>query len=149
MAKLYVSFKLDEGAKMPAKAHSTDAGFDLHTPKGFTVKAGESATVDTGVHMIIPKGWCGLLVSKSGLNTKHDIKTTGLVDAEYTGSIRVKVQNHGKEDYSFGAGEKVSQIVILPVCDVELVEVIEDLPFTERGENGFGSSGKLEGVRNT
>ena len=100
MCKLYVSYKLDEGAKMPTKAHpDTDAGFDLHTPNEFTVKAGESATVETGVHMVIPRGWCGLLVSKSGLNTKYDIQTTGLVDAEYTGSIRVKVQNHGKEDY--------------------------------------------------
>lgn len=143
MCKLYVSYKLDEGAKMPTKAHKEDAGFDLYTPHEVTVKAGESATVHTGTHMILPSGWCGLLVSKSGLNTKRDIQTTGLVDAGYNGEIVVKVQNHGKEDYHFEAGEKVSQIVILPVCDVELVEELDELPFSERGDNGFGSSGRF------
>ena len=141
MSKLYVSVKLDKGAKMPTKAHETDAGFDLYTPYEFTVKAGGSATVLTGTHMIIPKGWCGLLVSKSGLNTKKDIQTTGLVDADYTGEIVVKVQNHGREDYHFEKGDKVSQIVILPVCDVVLEET-DYLPDTERGTNGFGSSGR-------
>ena len=124
MSKLYVDVKLDEGAKMPTKAHETDAGFDLYTPSGFTVKAGGSAVVETGVHMVIPKGWCGLLVSKSGLNTRCDINTTGLVDAEYTGGIVVNVQNHGCDDYTFCAGEKVSQIVILPVCDVDRKSVV-------------------------
>lgn len=140
--ELMIDFMLDEGAMMPTKAHDTDAGFDLYTPHELTVKAGESATVFTGVHMIIPKGWCGLLVSKSGLNTKCDIKTTGLVDAGYTGQIIVKVQNHGKEDYHFNAGDKVSQIVMLPIPNVVTLNPIEELPCTERGAGGFGSSGR-------
>lgn len=140
--KLHVNVKLDDGAKMPTKAHpEADAGFDLYTPYEFTVKAGESAVVFTGVHMVIPRGWCGLLVSKSGLNTKYDIQTTGLVDADYTGGIVVKVMNHGMKDYHFDKGDKVSQIVILPVCDV-ILEEVDYLPDTERGSNGFGSSGK-------
>ena len=139
--KLHVDVKLDEEAVMPRKAHGTDAGFDLFTPYAFTVRAGESAVVMTGVHMVIPRGWCGVLVSKSGLNTKYDIQTTGLVDADYTGGIVVKVMNHGTKDYHFEKGEKVSQIVILPVCDVVL-ERVERLPETERGANGFGSSGR-------
>ena len=139
--KLHVNVKLDDGAKMPTKAHTSDAGFDLYTPYEFTVKAGESAVVFTGVHMVIPRGWCGLLVSKSGLNTKNDIQTTGLVDADYTGGIVVKVMNHGMKDYHFDKGDKVSQIVILPVCDVVLEET-DYLPFTERGDKGFGSSGR-------
>jgi len=142
MFRMLVRVKLDDGAKMPAKAYpETDAGFDLCTPYEFTVKAGDSAVVRTGVHMIIPRGYCGLLVSKSGLNTKHDIQTTGLVDALYTGEIVVKVQNHGTRDYHFNAGDKVSQIMILPVPCVALLEV-DDLPNTERGNNGFGSSGR-------
>jgi len=140
--ELMVDLFLDNGAKKPTKAHSTDAGFDLYTPYAFTVKAGGSAAVLTGTHMIIPKGWCGLLVSKSGLNTKNDIQTTGLVDAEYTGEIVVKVQNHGNEDYHFNKGDKVSQIVLLPVPDVVTLNMVDDLPNTERGSNGFGSSGK-------
>lgn len=139
--KLHVSIKLDDGAKRPTKAYEADAGFDLYTPYEFTVKAGESAIVQTGVHMVIPRGWCGLLVSKSGLYTKHDIQSTGLVDADYTGGIVVKVTNHGMKDYHFDKGEKVSQIVILPVCDVVLDEA-DYLPETERGDKGFGSSGR-------
>ena len=140
--EMMIDIKLDEGAKMPTKAHNTDAGFDLYTPHEVTVKAGGSATVFTGVHMIIPNGWCGLLVSKSGLNTKKDIQTTGLVDAHYTGQIFVKVQNHGSEDYHFNAGDKVTQIMLLPVPDTVTLNVIENLPCTERGSNGFGSSGR-------
>lgn len=142
MFGMLVRVKLDEGAKMPSKAYpETDAGFDLCTPYEFTVKAGGSAVVQTGVHMIIPRGYCGLLVSKSGLNTKHDIQTTGLVDALYMGEIVVKVQNYGKRDYHFNAGDKVSQIMILPVPNVVLLQV-DELPETERGANGFGSSGR-------
>ena len=132
---------LDKGAYMPEKAHKSDAGYDLRTPYEFTVKAGGSATVFTGVHMVIPEDFCGVLISKSGLNTKYDIQTTGLVDARYTGEIVVKVQNHGKNDYHFNKGDKVSQIVILPVAFTCITE-IEDLPKTERGSAGFGSSGR-------
>lgn len=140
--KLHVNIKLDDGARMPTKAHpEADAGFDLYTPYEFTVKAGESAIVQTGTHMVIPRGWCGLIVSKSGLLTRHNLSTTGLVDADYTGGIVVKVMNHGKKDYHFDKWDKVSQIVILPVCDVVLDEV-DYLPETERGSNGFGSSGR-------
>ena len=140
--ELMVDLFLDEGAMKPTKAHDNDAGLDLYTPYEFTVKAGGSAAVLTGVHMVIPRGWCGLLVSKSGLYTKHDIQTTGLVDAEYTGGIVVKVQNHGMKDYHFNKGDKVSQIMLLPVPDVVTLNMIDELPNTERGSNGFGSSGK-------
>lgn len=133
--------KLDKESYMPEKAHKSDAGYDLRTPYELTVKAGGSAVVYTGVHMVIPEDFCGLLVSKSGLLTKHSITTTGLVDARYTGEIVVKVQNHGKDDYHFNKGDKVSQIVILPVAFTCITE-IEDLPKTERGSAGFGSSGR-------
>ena len=140
--ELMIDLMLDDGAKKPTKAHDNDAGLDLYTPYEFTVKAGGSATVLTGVHMVIPRGWCGLLVSKSGLYTNYDIQTTGLVDAEYTGEIVVKVQNHGMRDYHFNKGDKVSQMILLPVPDVVTLNMVDDLPNTERGSNGFGSSGK-------
>ena len=136
-----IDILLDKGAKMPTKAHDTDAGFDLYTPYEFTVKANGSAVVQTGVHMVIPKNFCGVVISKSGLLTRQDITTTGLVDAAYTGEIVIKVQNNGNKDYHFNRGDKVTQIMILPVPEVELVEV-EYLPFTERGDRGFGSSGR-------
>ena len=92
--------------------------------------------------MAIPEGYCGLLVSKSGLNVKHSLTSTGLVDANYTGPIIVKIysEDNGR-DYMFKTGDKISQIVILPIPKVEL-EVVAELDDTERGSGGFGSTGK-------
>lgn len=135
---------LDKGAYMPEKAHCTDAGFDLRTPIDITVKGGNHAFIDTGVHIEIPAGYVGMIKSKSGLNCKHNLVTEGVIDAGYTGSIGVKIYNHGREDYTFKAGDKITQLVIIPIPflsnnDLEIVEVLEE---TERGDNGYGSTGK-------
>lgn len=132
---------LDDGAYMPSRGHRTDAGLDLRTPKVVTVPAYGNATVDTGVHVALPHGCAGLLVSKSGLNVKHDVTSTGLIDEEYTGSIVVKVYNHGGEDYVFEAGDKVTQLVVIPVV-CEPLEQVAAFNRTERGGNGFGSTGR-------
>lgn len=139
---LKIGVKCDNMAVKPTKAHDEDAGFDLYMPLDMfgICRAHGSMEVDTGVHMVIPKGYCGVLVSKSGLNVKHNITSTGLIDSGFTGSIRVKLINHGNDTLEFKGGDKLTQIIILPVPDVELVE-IEELPKTERGENGFGSTG--------
>lgn len=132
---------LDDGAYMPSRGHKTDAGLDLRTPKAVTVPAYESVTVDTGVHVALPHECAGLLVSKSGLNVKHDITSTGLIDEEYTGSIVVKLYNHGGEDYEFEAGDKITQLVVIPVV-CEPLEQVTAFNATERGDNGFGSTGR-------
>ena len=132
---------LEAGAYMPSRAHKTDAGLDLRTPKAVIVPGYGSAIVDTGVHVALPNGCAGLLVSKSGLNVKHDITSTGLIDEGYTGSIVVKLYNHGGEDYEFKAGDKVTQLVVLPVVHEPLEQVSAFLPST-RGDNGFGSTGR-------
>lgn len=132
---------LDKGAYMPTRAHDTDAGIDLYAMEAQIVPAKESAKFDTGVHIQLPPGTAGLLVSKSGLNVKHDITSTGLIDEGYTGSIQVKLYNHGGYDYRVEAGDKISQLVILPVYKDEL-EVVESLEETERGAGGFGSTGR-------
>lgn len=132
---------LDDGAYMPTRGHKTDAGLDLRTPQAVIVPAYGSVTVDTGVHVALPHGCAGLLVSKSGLNVKHDITSTGLIDEEYTGSIVVKIYNHGGEDYVFEAGDKVTQLVVLPVV-CEPLEQVAAFNRTERGDNGFGSTGR-------
>lgn len=132
---------LDDGAYMPSRGHSTDAGLDLRTPKAVTVPAYGSATIDTGVHVALPHGCAGLLVSKSGLNVRHDITSTGLIDEEYTGSIVVKLYNHGGEDYEFEAGDKITQLVVIPVV-CESLEQVSAFNETERGDNGFGSTGR-------
>ena len=96
--------------------------------------------IDTGVHMFIPEGHVGFLKSKSGLNIKHNIVGEGVVDAGYTGSIRVKLYNFGKEPHSFERGNKIIQIVILPVY-LPWLERVYEIPETDRGDNGFGSTG--------
>lgn len=132
---------LDEDAWMPTRAHKTDAGLDLRTPAAVTVPAYSSVTVDTGVHVALPHGCAGLLVSKSGLNVRHDITSTGLVDEGYTGSIVVKLYNHGGGDYQLAAGDKITQLVVLPVVCESLEQVSAFNP-TERGDDGFGSTGR-------
>ena len=133
---------LDEGAKMPTKAHDADAGFDLYAPRAFTVLRGASTIIDTGVHIEIPKGYVGFLKSKSGLNVKYGITGEGVIDAGYTGSIVAKLYNNGANPVRFDEGQKIIQIVFLPIPEVEL-ELTDSFEETERGENGFGSSGKF------
>lgn len=135
-----IKVMLDEGAKMPTKAHKSDAGYDIYAPEAFGVAPKHSWTVDTGVHMVIPEGYVGFLKSKSGLNIKHGLTGEGVVDAGYTGSIQVKLYNDSGAPYIFDKGDKVIQIVILPIPETELVQV-DRLPETERGDCGFGSSG--------
>ena len=132
---------LDDGAYMPGRGHRTDAGLDLRTPKAVTVPAYESVAVDTGVHVALPHGCAGLLVSKSGLNVRHGITSTGLIDEGYTGSIVVNLYNNKGEDYAFEAGDKISQLVVIPVV-CEPLEQVSAFNATERGDNGFGSTGR-------
>lgn len=91
--------------------------------------------------MEIPFGFAGFIKSKSGLNVNHHILSDGLVDSGYTGSIRVKLYNHGTEDYIVHRGDKISQIAIIPVFTPD-IEIVSELNETERGEGGFGSTGR-------
>ena len=136
-----MKIKLDEGAIMPARAHDTDAGLDLMTPNAFRVLKGGAAVIDTGVHVQLPHGTCGVLVSKSGLNVKYGLTSTGLIDEGYSGSITVKLYNHGDRDVYFDKGEKISQLVIVP-CLYEPIEIVDEIQSGERGAAGFGSTGK-------
>ena len=131
---------LDKGAYMPVRAHCTDAGLDLRTPLDVAVPAHGSAVIDTGVHVELPEGCAGLLVSKSGLNVRHGITSTGLIDEGYTGSIVVKVYNHSDADGYFLAGDKITQLVVIPVRYVA-VEIVAAIDGGERGGAGFGSTG--------
>ena len=134
---------LDVGAYMPTYAHDADAGMDLRTPVAFIVPAHGSYTVDTGVHMQIPVGQVGFIKSKSGLNVKGGLTATGVVDSGFSGSIRVKLYNHSDEDYMFSRGDKITQLVLLYIAKPENgFEVVDHFEETERGDNGFGSTGR-------
>lgn len=136
-----MKIKLDKGAYMPTRAHATDAGLDLYAMKTEVVPARESAKFDTGVHIELPPGTVGMLKSKSGLNVNHGLTSEGVIDVGYTGSIVVKLYNHSGYDYTVNAGDKITQLVILPIITPEL-ELVEELESTERGTGGFGSTGR-------
>ena len=134
---------LDVGAYLPTYAHDADAGMDLRTPVAFIVPAHGSYTVDTGVHIQIPVGQVGFIKSKSGLNVKGGLTATGVVDSGFSGSIRVKLYNHSDEDYMFSRGDKITQLVLLYIAKPENgFEVVDNFEETERGDNGFGSTGR-------
>ena len=134
--------KLTEDAKIPSYAHHDDAGFDLFSIKDIIVKKGERIAVPTGIAMEIPEGYVGLIWDKSGLATKHGIKTIcGVVDSMYRGEIIIGVINLSKEDYTFEKGHKVAQMIIQKKETVDFEEAC-DLSDTTRGCGGFGSTGK-------
>ena len=140
-SKPRVKIVLDECAVAPIRAYDADAGLDLRSPVDFMVPAHGSYTVDTGVHVEIPKNHVGFLKSKSGLNVKKNITSEGTIDSGYIGSIVVKLYNHGNEDYEVKRGDKITQLVICPVMIPDLV-LVGALDETDRGTNGFGSSGR-------
>ena len=151
---------LDPGAKMPTRAHAYDAGLDLYTPISCSVPATKtwieiypeehiqrtrskvgSVTIDTGVHVEIPEGYVGFIKSKSGLNVNHGLTADGVIDAHYTGSIKVKLYNHTDNLYHFQPGDKIAQLVILK-CELPELELVDHLEDTDRGDGGFGSTGR-------
>lgn len=147
--------KLDEGARAPERAHNTDAGYDIFSRETKVVPAHGSEVFDTGVHIempIVSVGFgcefygraflpVGFLKSKSGLNVKHGLTSEGVIDYGYTGSICVKLYNNSDTDYLVHAGDKISQLVIMPILTPQ-VEIVSELEETDRGDNGFGSTGK-------
>lgn len=133
--------KLEKWAYMPERAHTTDAGADLRTPHDVTVMPNGSVVIDTGVHIELPINTVGMLKSKSGLNVKHGITSEGVIDVGYTGSIRVKLYNHSDKPYDLKAGDKISQLVVMPILTPNF-ELVEELEATERGNGGFGSTGR-------
>lgn len=133
--------KLDPGAYMPTRAHDTDAGLDLYATCDQSILAWSSATFDTGVHVEIPEGYVGMLTSKSGL-MRQGITSRGTIDCGYIGSIRAVLFNHLPYSAEIKQGQKITQLVIMPIISPEL-EVVGYLDKTDRGDGGFGSSGKF------
>jgi len=136
---------LDPGAFLPERAHEADAGLDLRVPMRaegpILVPPHGRVTIDTGVHVEIPKGCVGFLKSKSGLMTKYGILTDGTVDEGYTGSVKVIAFNCSDEVHHFFNGDKISQLVIQKI-EKPTLEVVDHLVDTERGADGFGSTGR-------
>ena len=136
-----MKIKLDEGAKMPTRQHKWDAGLDLYALEDGYIRCNQSRTFDTGVHIAIPEGYVGFIKSKSGLMCNHGILTDGTIDSHYTGPIKVCLFNHRTRRYEVKAGDKIAQLVICP-CVLPKLELVDSLEETDRGNAGFGSTGR-------
>lgn len=140
---MITKFKLDaeKGALLPVRAHATDAGADILSPRSFLLAARSSAIIRTGVHVELPHETVGMLKSKSGLNIFHDIVGEGVIDEGFDGEIVVKLYNLGNEPYQFERGDKIIQLVVMPVHYPQIVEA-EKIDGGERGDAGYGSTGR-------
>ena len=133
---------LDNGAHIPVRKHTFDGGADLFAKSCAVIQPGESAEFDTGVHIAIPESLVGIVKGRSGLAFNHDIIAhEGTIDYGYTGSVRVKLFNFGKEPYTVKRGDRIAQLLIQPVVLVPF-ELVDKLERTERGSKGFGSTGR-------
>jgi dUTP pyrophosphatase len=135
--------RLREDAVLPSRAYAGDAGLDLSAIEAVELAPGSRATIGTGLSIALPEGFAGLVVPRSGLASKHGIgvlNAPGLVDSGYRGEVRVILHNHGMHTFRVEPGMRIAQLVLVAVEDVRLVEV-DELPPSERGEGGHGSSG--------
>jgi len=137
--------RLRADATLPSRAHDGDAGLDLYAAEAATIEPGDRATVATGIAVEIPAGFTGLVLPRSGLAARHGIalvNAPGLIDSGYRGEIRVLLLNTDRRDrFEVSPGDRIAQLVLTPVADVEPLEVAE-LATSVRGEGGFGSSGR-------
>lgn len=135
--------RLREDAVLPDRAYPGDAGLDLAACERHELGPGERAVVPTGLAVAIPEGYAGFVQPRSGLASRHGItivNTPGLVDSGYRGELRVVLLNtDARQQFVVEPGMRIAQLVVVPMPEVELVEV-EELPESERGVRGFGSS---------
>ena len=135
--------RLREEAVVPERAYTGDAGFDLAACERVELAPGERALVGTGLAVAIPEGHAGFVQPRSGLAARHGltiVNSPGLVDSGYRGELRVVLLNtDSSQSFVVEPGMRIAQLVVLPVPELELVEV-DELPASERGVRGFGSS---------
>lgn len=130
-------------AQMPTYALAGDAGMDLFSVKEVTVWAYHKAVVPTGIAIEIPRGYFGMIRPRSGLAVKYGITATssGVIDSDYRGEIKVLLHNLGTQRYDISVGDRIAQLLILPVFHA-ILEETDELSKTSRGEGGHGSTGK-------
>jgi len=132
--------KLSANAKTPTKAFESDAGTDLYASESVQFKPGQIRAVSTGISFVLPKHSYGKVSDRSSMSVKGWRVGAGVIDETYTGECLVVLQNMTNETMSVNAGDKIAQLVVMPVFETSLEEVVE-VPVAGRGKNGFGSSG--------
>lgn len=137
--------RLDPGIDLPAAANPGDAGLDLRSTMDVTIKPGERVVVPAGIAVAIPGGYAGFVQPRSGMAARHGlgvVNSPGLIDSGYRGEIKVVLINlDPSEPVVIARGERMAQLVILPVPAV-VVDEVDDLPASDRGDSGFGSTGR-------
>jgi dUTP pyrophosphatase len=137
---------LRPGAQAPARTRPGDAGFDLFSAESFSLWPGERVTAPTGVAIALPPGIAGLVTPRSGLASRHGISVVngpGLIDPNYRGEIRVVLVNLGDARFEAMVGDRIAQLLLVPFVAPDTCVVDELAPAgDDRGENGFGSSGR-------
>lgn len=133
--------KLSKDAVLPTRAHPDDAGLDLYALSEVTLEPGQSAVVPTGIAMAIPAGYVGLVADRSSLARKGVKTAGGVIDAGYRGEVGAVLWNISREAVKLGRGDRVAQLLIVPVA-VPAVKEVASLTESKRGKKGFGSSGR-------
>lgn len=136
---MQIKYELDEGACAPMRAHDSDAGFDLACKEDQILEPKVTNVIDTGVHILIPEGYVGLVCPRSSFNVKGIGTPIGVVDAGYTGSIRVMLEPFNVT--KIFKGNRIAQLVILPLPNIKMIEGKVIGVDTHRGDGGFGSTG--------
>ena len=132
--------KLLPTAKLPKKAYKTDAGFDLFAAKKTIINSQSEKAISTGLAVEIPKGYFGLIKIRSGLSiNQHLTESAGVIDSDYRGTLKVVLVNYTYAPKTIEEGEKIAQLIILPVPEIKIV-IKKELSKTERNKNGFGST---------
>ncbi|AOA62275.1 Deoxyuridine triphosphate diphosphatase (dUTPase) [Komagataella phaffii CBS 7435] len=137
-------FLRSDKAKTPTRGSPLSAGYDIYSAEQTIIPAKGQAVVSTDLTVIVPIGTYGRVAPRSGLAVKHGIQTgAGVIDADYRGEVRVLLFNHGDKDFQIEAGDRIAQLVLEKIVLADIVAITrEELDVTERGEGGFGSTGK-------
>ena len=134
--------KLTDTAILPTQASPYAAGWDLYADEDIVIKAMNRAMVATGIAIALPQNTAGLIWPRSGLAYKHGIDVlAGVIDSDYRGGIGVVLQNHSGVPFVIQHGDRIAQLLIQPLVQVDMM-VVTDLDRTDRGDDGFGSTGK-------
>jgi len=134
--------KLNPKAIIPKRGHKGDAGMDFHSLEEHTIEPGKRKMFGTGIAMEVPEGYAILVWEKSGLASKHGIKTmAGVGDCHYRGEYKVILLNTSNKAYTVKKGDKIAQFLVQRV-EYPKIQEVSELSKTSRGESGFGSTGK-------
>lgn len=134
----------NQNAKVPYRANPTDAGADLYSPIDCEIKEHSNQFINLGVQIELPSNRVGLITARSGLGSKNGIRPRnclGIIDESYRGNLGIMVENSSDEDFIIHKGDRIAQLLVMPVEYVEF-EQVDELSDTNRGSNGFGSTGK-------